>query len=186
MAPTTSSDQADMSDDVKATAYWWFEDHREDLSLWHSTIWDLVDPREAERRLRELIPPVQRNWTSDDYVEMTWYAPTARLYVGRPALAPRADGKPYQDRVMNALGGIPAAIDPTVQCAGRTVAGSLLDLLRDGDALARARAELDRRRAEAGVAPLLPPDYVPPVDYGWPAYVDGDRCVPDPVEADHA
>lgn len=153
-------------------------------------IGELVDPREAERRLREVIPPVQRNWTSDDYVEMTWYAPTARLYVGRPALAPRADGRPYPDWVMNALGGIPATIDPTVQCAGRTVAGSLLDLLRDGDTLARARAELDRRRAEHDVAPLLPSDFAAPVDYGWPSYAgDGEWCVPhpdpDPEDGEH-
>ncbi|MPY81393.1 MAG: hypothetical protein GEV04_23980 [Actinophytocola sp.] len=149
---------------------------------------DLVEPWEAERQVRELLPPAQRNWTSDDYVEMTWYAPTARLYVGRPALAPRPDGRPYPSWVMNALGGIPATIDPTVECAAKTIAGSLLDLLRDEQTLAGARAELHRRRAEYGdLAPLLPTDFTAPVDYGWPEYTGAGRpgtwCVPDPREA---
>ncbi|MGH3096216.1 MAG: hypothetical protein ACRDMV_09490 [Streptosporangiales bacterium] len=147
----------------------------------------LVEPREAERRLRQVIPPVQRNWTSDDYVEMTWYAPTARLYVGRAALAPNPAGTAHPDWVMNALGGIPATIDPTIRCAAKTVAGSLLDLLRQPELLARARAELEERRAERDLDPLLPQDFSAPVEYGWPDYVRASRvgewCVPDPEGA---
>ncbi|MQA82588.1 MAG: amidohydrolase [Streptosporangiales bacterium] len=135
---------------------------------WLDDLTRLVEPREAERRLREILPPSQRHWTSDDYVEMTWYAPTARLYVARPAFAPRADGRPYPAWVMNALGGIPATIDPTVRCAAKTIAGSLLDLLSDGDRLADARTEFDRRRAETALEPLLPKDFAPPVDLPWP------------------
>lgn len=147
----------------------------------------LIEPWEAERQLRELLPPTQRNWTSDDYVEMTWYAPTARLYVGRPALAPRADGSPHPGWVTNALGGIPAAIDPTIECAAKTIAGSLLDLLRDRDTLDAAREELHRRREEYGnLAPLLPADFTAPHEYGWPEYVPahraGDWCVPEVAE----
>ncbi|MQA04223.1 MAG: amidohydrolase [Streptosporangiales bacterium] len=143
----------------------------------------LVEPWEAERRVRELLPPSQRSWTSDDYVEMSWYAPTARLYVGRPALAPRGDGHAYPDWVMNALGGMPATIDPTIECAAKTIGGSLLDLVRDREALAAAHDELARRREEYGdLAPLLPADFTAPHDYGWPDYVDdGTRwCVPEP------
>lgn len=144
---------------------------------------ELVEPREAERRVRELLPSTQRNWTSDDYVEMSWYAPTARLYVARPALAPRDDGRTYPDWVMNALGGIPATIDPTIVCAAKTIGGSLVDLVRDRELLASARAELARRREEYGnLEPLLPADFTAPHDYAWPEYVDGGSrwCVQQP------
>ena len=52
-------------------------------SNWRESDWESV-------RLRESMPAWQRNWTSDDYVEMTWYAPTVRLYIARPMLAGRA------------------------------------------------------------------------------------------------
>lgn len=131
----------------------------------------LIDPREAERRLRDLLPAWQTNWTSDDYVEMTWYAPTVRLYVARPALAPRADGRPHPAWAMNALGGIPETIDPTVVCAAKTIAGTVLDLLRSPGTLASARQEFERRRADGPAEPLLPAGFRAPVDYRWPEYV---------------
>jgi len=132
----------------------------------------LVEPREAERRLRELMPSWQRNWTSDDYVEMSWYAPTARFYVAQPVLRAPAGGGAYPAWVMNALGGIPATIDPTVACAARTLAGSMLDLLADRALLDRARQELEQRLEGAPHrAPLLPRDHEPPLDFPWPEYV---------------
>ena len=91
----------------------------------------LVEPQEAERRLRASMPAWQRHWTSDDYVEMSWYAPTARMYVARPVLAPPPGGGGHPAWVANALGGIPATIDPTVRCAAKAVAGTLLDVLGD-------------------------------------------------------
>jgi aminobenzoyl-glutamate utilization protein B len=130
----------------------------------------LIEPREAERRLRELLPAWQANWTSDDYVEMTWYAPTVRLYVGRPALA----GGRYPAWVMNALGGIPETIDPTVLCAARTISGTVLDLLRSPVVLAKARSEFELRRS-GGPGPLLPAGFRAPVDYRWPEYVETAR-----------
>ncbi len=48
----------------------------------------LISPQDAEAALREHLAPWQKNWTSDDYVEMTHYAPTVRFYVSRPALKP--------------------------------------------------------------------------------------------------
>ena len=95
------------------------------------------------------MPAWQRNWTSDDYVEMSWYAPTVRV-LHRPAGArarPRRAAA-YPGWVMNALGGIPATIDPTVVCAAKTVAGTLLDLLGDPAMLAAARSS--SRRARGG------------------------------------
>ena len=103
---------------------------------------------------------------------MTWYAPTARFYVARPTLAPRPDGRGYPPWVMNALGGIAATIDPMIAVAARVVAGTILDLIRSPELLDDARAELERRRADAGdLAPLLPPDFAPPIDLRWPEYV---------------
>ena len=131
-----------------------------------------IAPWDAEAELRRHLPPEQRNWTSDDYVEMTWYAPTARFYVARPALAPRAGHPAYPAWVMNALGGIPATIDPMIRTTARVVAGTLLDLLRSPETLTRARTELLERRAAAGDLPaLLPADMTAPTDFRWPEYV---------------
>jgi aminobenzoyl-glutamate utilization protein B len=131
-----------------------------------------IAPWDAEERLRRHLPPEQRNWTSDDYVEMTWYAPTVRFYMARPTLAPRAERPGYPAWVMNALGGIPATIDPMIEATARVVAGTVLDLLRSPETLAAARDEWRRRRAEAGdLAPLLPADFRAPTDFRWPEYV---------------
>lgn len=132
----------------------------------------LIDPREAEAKLRHHMPAWQTNWTSDDYVEMTWYAPTVRLYVARPALR-LPDGKAgYPGWVMNALGGIPAAIDPTIVTTAKTIAGTILDLMTDPDALAAARAEFERRTmGPHRIDPLLPADFAAPLDLRWPDYV---------------
>jgi aminobenzoyl-glutamate utilization protein B len=129
----------------------------------------LLHPEEAERRVRADIPAWQTHYTSDDYTEMTWHAPTVRLYVGRAALKAPA-GFAYPQWAMNALGGIPATIDPTVATAAKAVAGTILDLMSDGEALARARREFGMRRSAAGdVKPWC--DYPPPIDFPWPDYV---------------
>jgi len=131
----------------------------------------LIEPREAERKLREQMPAWQRSWTSDDYVEMTWYAPTVRVYVARPMLAVPAGYGGYPAWVANALGGLAPCIDPTVQVAGKMIAGTLLELLTDPQALTDARAEFEQRTGgENFVPPLLPKDFEPPVDYRWPEY----------------
>jgi len=133
---------------------------------------ETVAPWVAEERLRQHLAPAQRNWTSDDYVEMTWYAPTVRFYVGRPTLRPAPSQAAHPSWVMNALGGIPATIDPTIRTAARVVAGTMLDLAREPDTLARARDEHVRRRRDAGdLPPLLPPDFTAPHDLRWPEYV---------------
>ncbi|GAA4283324.1 hypothetical protein GCM10022261_08550 [Brevibacterium daeguense] len=131
----------------------------------------LISPQDAEAALRSEMPAWQRNWTSDDYVEMTHYAPTVRFYVSRPALKPAPGRGAYPAWVMNALGGIPAAIDPTIEVAGKTIAGTFLELLLDGESLGRAQEEFEQRKAEAGLEPLLPADFTPPTDLPWPEYV---------------
>lgn len=129
----------------------------------------LIAPQEAEAILRRDLPPGQRNSTSDDYTDMCWHAPTARIYIGRPALR----GGPYPPWAMNALGGIPALIDPSVQTAGRVLARTALRLLTDAAARDAAWQEFETRRAEAPVPPLA--DYPPPVDLPWPEYVTTPR-----------
>jgi aminobenzoyl-glutamate utilization protein B len=137
---------------------------------------EVIAPWDAEKQLRRHVPAEQRNWTSDDYVEMTWYAPTARFYLARPTLAPEP-GKPgYPAWVMNALGGIPATIDPMIRAASRVVAATLIRLLESRETLARARDEHHRRRKEWGdLPPMLKPDFEPPVSFRWPEYVQTRR-----------
>lgn len=129
----------------------------------------LIAPDEAEAILRRDLPPGQLNSTSDDYTDMCWHAPTLRLYIARPALR----GGPYPPWAMNALGGIPELIDPTVQTAGRVLARTALRLLIDPEARAATWAEFETRRAAAPIAPLA--DYAPPVDLPWPEYVTTPR-----------
>ena len=136
----------------------------------------VIDPRESERILREQMPAWQTNWTSDDYVEMTWYAPTVRLYVARPMLTVPSGYAGYPSWVANALGGLAPCIDPTVQVAGKTIATTLLELLTSPEALRAARTEFETRTGGAKfVAPLLPEDFVPPIDYRWPEYATTPR-----------
>ncbi|MGR3617851.1 MAG: amidohydrolase, partial [Roseovarius sp.] len=134
---------------------------------------ELIDPEEAERQLRATLPPSQRHFTSDDYTEYCWHAPTVRLYLGRPALqAP--PGYAYPAWAMNALGGHPPCIDPMTQVAAEVVAMTALDCLGDTGVLEAAQAEFrDRTGGGIGGATWLAPlcDYAPPLNFRWPEYV---------------
>lgn len=136
----------------------------------------LVDPRDAEATLRRDMPPSQAHSTSDDYTDMSWHAPLARFYIARPAL--KSDGAPYPAWVMNALGGIPATIDPMVRTAARVLSLSALRLLEDDAARARAMAEFEARTGggvagDSWMAPLC--DYDPPIGFRWPEYIETPR-----------
>lgn len=136
----------------------------------------LQRPEVAEARVRQALPSWQKNFTSDDYVEYTWHAPTARFYIGRPMLRAPEPGYVYPAWVWNSLGGHPASIDPMIFCAGKSVSGALIDLLTKPEALARIKAEFDERTGggvggSEWVAPLLPGDFKAPVDLRWPEYV---------------
>ena len=116
----------------------------------HPAMTALTTPEEDEARLRAILPPWQKNYTSDDYTEYTWHCPTAHVYVGRAMLASPRPGYQYPAWVWNALGGFPATIDPTVQAAARAIAGSLTDLMTDPQALGAAQAEF-RERTGGGI-----------------------------------
>lgn len=133
----------------------------------------LIAPQGAEAILRRDLPPSQLNSTSDDYTDMSWHAPLARFYIARPALKAPA-GYRYPGWVMNALGGIPATIDPMVGTAAKVLALSALRLLEDETA---RKAAMDEFKTRTGggvggsrwIAPLC--DYEPPIHFRWPEYV---------------
>ena len=149
----------------------------------------LIAPQEAEAILRRDLPPSQVNSTSDDYTEMCWHAPTARIYVARPALRAPA-GFAYPSWAMNALGGIPETIDPMVDCASRTVALTALRLIEDAEARRCGTAGIRRthrrrhRRFEVDRAALrLRPAHRFPLagichDAAWPRLVDTNPAKP--------
>jgi aminobenzoyl-glutamate utilization protein B len=134
---------------------------------------ELVPPMEAERRLRRDLPSWQTHYTSDDYTDMTWFAPTVRFYVGRAVLKAPA-GFAYPEWALNALGGMPPTIDPTVETAAKTIAGTIIDLMTDRAALAGAQEEF-RTRREKAEDPHPWCDYEPPVDFPWPEYAETPR-----------
>lgn len=143
-------------------------------------IMELTEPRIGEARVRASLPPWQLNFTSDDYVEYTWHAPTVRVYVGRAALrAPSGDYR-YPEWTRYALGGYPAAIDPLWYTAGRVVGATLVELLTSPGELKRARDEFIERTGggiggKKWLKPLLPKNFKAPVDFRWPDYVTTPR-----------
>ncbi|MHA2428226.1 MAG: M20/M25/M40 family metallo-hydrolase [Candidatus Hermodarchaeia archaeon] len=133
----------------------------------------LIPPQEWEENTRIDLPSWQKNFTSDDYVDYTWHAPTVRLFTGRPMMK-----EPYgwSNWGSLALGGFPPAIDQTWLVAGKTIGATFIDLLSNPDLLKAAKEEFDERTGggiggEKWVAPLLPADFIPPVDLRWPEYV---------------
>ena len=135
---------------------------------------ELLEPQEAERILRQGLPPMQQNYTSDDYTEYTWHAPTVRLIMARPILnAPPGVANP--DWATVAIGGIPACIDPMIDVSAKILGATIMDLLTKPDLLARAWEEFNERTGGVGgerwIPPLLPPDFDPPVHFRWPEYV---------------
>lgn len=135
----------------------------------------LTPPEENEARLRAALPPWQRYLSADDYVEFCWHCPTVRLLAGRPRLRPPSPGYAYPAWAYNALGGLPAAVDPGLFVAAKTMALTLLDLVADPALLGAAQAEFRQRTGggvggAAWVGPLLPADIDPATDLRWPEY----------------
>jgi aminobenzoyl-glutamate utilization protein B len=136
----------------------------------------LTPPQEHEAATRTLLPAWQKNFTSDDYVDYTWHAPTVRVFTGRPTLRPPYAGYVYPQWAYLAMGGRPEIVDPGMFLAGKTIAGTTLDLIERPDELAKAKAEFEERTGggvggSTWVAPLLPADFAPPIDLRWPEYI---------------
>jgi len=138
---------------------------------------ELVPPREYEETIRSGLPDWQQNFTSDDYVDYTWHAPTVRLYTGRPWLQPPEESYSYPEWAYNAIGGVPEITHPSMFVASKTIAATIIDMLTDPEVLAEAQAEFEQRTGggvggSKWVEPLLPSDFQPPVDLPWPEYVE--------------
>lgn len=136
----------------------------------------LLDPRDYEAGIRRSLPSWQLNSTSDDYVEYCWHAPTVRLLTARPTLRAPEPSYSYPAWTRNALGGVAAAVDPGMFVAGKTIAGTILDLLTRPEELQKCKDEFVERTGggvggDKWVAPLLDRDFPPPIDLRWPEYV---------------
>ena len=151
----------------------------------------LITPRDFEAQVRRQLPPWQANYTSDDYVDYTWHAPTVRLHTGRPSLKSPRPGFQYPAWVRNALGGVRQCIDPGMFVAGKTIAATLVDLLTQPQELAKAQDEFNHRTGggvggDKWTAPLLSREFRPPVDLRWPEYVQTPRgeewWIPTPLD----
>ncbi|MFN8590652.1 MAG: amidohydrolase [Thermomicrobiales bacterium] len=140
----------------------------------------LTPPQEYEDVLRGLLPAWQKNFTSDDYTDYTWHAPTVRVFTGRPIMKAPYEGWECPAWAYNAMGGRPEIVDPGMFLGAKTIAGTALDLLTIPEELAKARAEFEERTGggvggSKWIAPLLPRDFKPPVDLRWPEYVTTTR-----------
>jgi aminobenzoyl-glutamate utilization protein B len=136
----------------------------------------LTPPQAYEEDIRNLLPAWQKNFTSDDYTDYTWHAPTVRVYTGRPVLRPPHGGYEYPTWAYLAMGGRPEIVDPGMFLAGKTIAGTVLDLLTVPEELEKATAEFNERTGggiggSKWMAPLLPRDFKPPIDLRWPEYI---------------
>jgi aminobenzoyl-glutamate utilization protein B len=136
----------------------------------------IVTPQEEDARVRATLPPWQDCTGADDFTEYSWQTPTVRFHTAKPLL--RVTGGDMNHWANNAMNGLPAAIDPCWSYASKVIARCAVRLISDPGLLAEAHAEFDDRRAQADprlLAPLLPADFVPPIELPWPEYVETHR-----------
>ena len=134
---------------------------------------EIINPEVADNIVRKNLPPSQSNFTSDDYTEMCWHVPTARLYIARPMLAPVRNFS-YPNWVLNALGGISDTIDPMIMTAAKTVGLSFIEMLTNPNAIKKAKEEfVDRTGGGINGSKWIQPlcDYEPPIHFAWPDYI---------------
>ena len=82
-------------------------------------------------------------------------------------------GGPYPSWVMNALGGIPETINPTISVAAKVMAASALRIFEDDFSRNAAMQEFKSRTSgEKMLSPLC--DYEPPIDFNWPEFLSVD------------
>lgn len=136
-------------------------------------LYAIASPADLDAVVRESLPPWQDCSGADDYSEYSWQTPTSRFFTAKPWVRATGDGG-YFDWPNNAMNGLAAAIDPTWTYAAKVIAVAALQVIDDPQLLASIRAEFDARRSAAPAAhraPLLPPDFAPPIDLPWPEYV---------------
>jgi len=139
----------------------------------------LLTPEEGEEMLRKVLPEWVEHYSSDDYVEYTWHAPSARLYTAKAVLR-SVEGFRYPSWARLAMTGEPSTIDPMIFVGGKTLAASFVELFTELGFLKGAWEEFNERTGggvggSKWVAPLLPPDLDPPIDMRWPEYIRTER-----------
>ena len=141
---------------------------------------ELISPLEYEAATRKLLPEWQKNFTSDDYTDYTWHAPTVRVFTGRPVLRTPHRGFEYPAWAFNAMGGRPEIVDPGMFLAGKTIAGTVLDLLTVDGELDEAKAEFTSAPAAGSVVTTMdgaaPATRFPATDRSALAGVRDDRA----------
>ena len=142
------------------------------------TVEQLTPPQEYEASMRAACRPWQKNFTSDDYSDYTWHAPTVRCLHRAAGAAP-----PHRRLRVSGLGlqrhgrAARRSIDPGMFLAGKTIAAHAP---RSADAAARSWR---RRRPSSTSAPAAASAaamggaaaaarFQPPIDLRWPEYVD--------------
>ncbi|MFB0543540.1 MAG: amidohydrolase, partial [Candidatus Bathyarchaeia archaeon] len=136
---------------------------------------EILSLEETDRRSRSSIPPWVETRGSDDYVEYTWTCPGVRFHTARAGLRPYPDFT-YPGWTRIAMGGIRETIDPMIFTCSKTTGASIVELITNPDKLRKCQEEFKERTGggvggSKWVAPLLPKDFLPPIDLPWPEYV---------------
>ena len=139
----------------------------------------LLTPQEGEEILRRHLPDWMEHYSSDDYVEYMWHAPTARLYTAKATLRAVKDFR-YPGWPRLAMTGERSTIESSILEGGKTLAISFVELLTEPGLLKVAWEEFNERTGggiggSKWVPPLLPADLDPPIDMRWPEYVKTER-----------
>ncbi|MBD3205178.1 amidohydrolase [Candidatus Bathyarchaeota archaeon] len=134
---------------------------------------ELTSPEEWEAMWRSVIPSHQKKFGSDDYVEFMWHCPTVWIQVYRPRISVEGEKLPYWPNL--ALGGMKGPIDRTIYTAGKSISGTMMDLLTEPGRLQECKDEWKRRIAREYEEPQLDPSWDPPIDLPWPEYVVTER-----------
>ena len=153
-----------------------------------ASVSQLTPPQEYEARMRASLPAWQKHLPPTTTMSST--AGTRRRCAFSPparGCARRPPGYAYPAWTYNALGGLPAAIDPGMFVAAKTIALTLLDLATQPEVLAARAGRVPRahrrRRRRQGGSPRSAARLRPPVDLRWPEYVTTARgeewCFPD-------
>ena len=129
----------------------------------------LSPPEEYEEQRRNNLPPNQKKSGSDDYVEFSWHCPTVWIQVYVPSI--RVPGVRLPSWTHFALCGMKGVIDKSIITAGKTISGTMLDLIIDPIQLEKCKEEQKTKISEYVEKPLLPPELEPPIDLPWPEYV---------------
>jgi aminobenzoyl-glutamate utilization protein B len=128
----------------------------------------LTTPDDWEKMWRSSIPPHQKKFGSDDYVEFTWHCPTVWIQVYVPSVSVPGVRLPAWTRY--SLCGMKGVIDKSINTAGKAISGTMIDLLTSPSHLKACKDEYTERTKTYIEKPLLPRDLEPPIDLPWPEY----------------